>query len=343
MDINVNVPAIEKLLDYAASGVGSIAGPMLAPWKAGQEAKARLRTVEGEAEAQRIHAEGHATSTQIIAAAQEEARSTLISPQATLQGEVGIGELITQRIQFQEEKRQANIGSVVRKAASQLGDGEVQDHEVDHDWTARYFADVQDVSSEELRNLWSRILAGQVARPGSTSIRTLSVLKNLNQDVAGLFAKLCSICLFLREYDLEIVDARVPFIGGYREGNALQDYDIDYGSLNLLNEHGLIISDYESWGDYNAAITPWPSEREEGMWVFPFTFQDKYWILIPMAERSADQEFRLDGVALTMSGQELSKVVTLSPNAIFVNDLKQFFCTRQLKMEQVDSLLPRKA
>ena len=34
MDISLRVPGFEKLVDYAASGIGSIAGPMLAPWKA---------------------------------------------------------------------------------------------------------------------------------------------------------------------------------------------------------------------------------------------------------------------------------------------------------------------
>ena len=41
----------------------------------------------------------------------------------------------------------------MRNAALELGDGNVQDHEVDHDWTARFFNDVQDVSSEEMQKL----------------------------------------------------------------------------------------------------------------------------------------------------------------------------------------------
>ena len=36
-DINVKVPAIEKLVDYGASGLGAIAGPLLAPVKARQD------------------------------------------------------------------------------------------------------------------------------------------------------------------------------------------------------------------------------------------------------------------------------------------------------------------
>ena len=34
MDFNLKVPAVDKLLDYTASGIGAVAGPMLAPWRA---------------------------------------------------------------------------------------------------------------------------------------------------------------------------------------------------------------------------------------------------------------------------------------------------------------------
>ena len=33
-EFGLKVPAIEKLIDYGASGVGAISGPLLAPWKA---------------------------------------------------------------------------------------------------------------------------------------------------------------------------------------------------------------------------------------------------------------------------------------------------------------------
>ena len=35
MDPNAMVRALEKLLDYTASGIGAVAGPMLATWRAG--------------------------------------------------------------------------------------------------------------------------------------------------------------------------------------------------------------------------------------------------------------------------------------------------------------------
>ena len=230
MDINVTVrvPAIEKLVDYTASGIGSTASFFFSRMVARRDAEVRVITAEGEAEAQRILSEGRATSMQIIAAAQAEARSKLVSPQAALQGEVTIGELIEQRVQFQEEKRHANIGSVVAHAAQELGDRKVQDHEVDHDWTARFFNDVQDVSSEEMQQLWARVLAGEVDRPGQFSLRTLDTLRNMSVGEAKLFAEACNY----------VAAERMIF---YTDDMHVMGNNLHFGNILKLAELGLII------------------------------------------------------------------------------------------------------
>lgn len=81
-------------------------------------------------------------------------------------------------MQFQEQKRHLNIESVVGQTAFERRGKEVSDHEPDHDWNARFFSELQDVSSQDIQLLWSKVLAGEVERPGSTSVRTLSILSN---------------------------------------------------------------------------------------------------------------------------------------------------------------------
>ena len=70
-DININISssALEKLIDYTASGIGAVAGSILARWQARQQGQARIITAEADA-----------TSARIIANAQAEARQTLIGP-----------------------------------------------------------------------------------------------------------------------------------------------------------------------------------------------------------------------------------------------------------------------
>lgn len=322
VDVNLKVPALEKLLDYSASGIGSIAGPWLATWQARQEVKARRITARGEAEILRIRAKAHA-----------EAREMLISNDVSVSGELEIADTVAQRITFQEQKRQANIRSVVEQTASELGDKSVPDSEPDHDWTARFFSEVQDVSSEEMRSMWARVLAGEVERSGSTSVRTLSVLKNLDRRTADLFRKLCSACVFLTIPDDQntIMDARVPSLGKNAGHNSLRQFGLGFSELNRLNEHGLIISDYNSWYGYELVLGIEVGNQKPPV-RFPFTLQDQHWVLVPTEQGKQKKELKVSGVALTSAGRELSRVVELVPLPEYARALKEYFLRQDLQM-----------
>ena len=322
--MNLKVPALEKLLEYAASGLGSVAGSILAPWQARQEAQAKV-----------LAAEGNAKALVIQANAQSKAREILASSTTNVIGELDIADAVHQRLLFQEEKRQINIESVVKEAARQLDGKSVSNSEPDHDWTARFFNDVQDVSSEDMQNLWSRVLSGEVERAGTTSIRTLGILKNLDQSTAHLFKKFCSICVFLNPDGNIILDARVPSLGGNAASNSLKAHGLAFGALNRLNEHGLIISDYNSRMDYNLSIGIITSNPDHFIRV-PFIFQGRRWVLVPKNQSKPKKEFKLSGVALNGSGRELSKIIELEPMEKFAKDLIEYFQKNNLQMTEVN-------
>ena len=189
-DLNLKISAIDKLVDYVASGIGAVGGPLLARWKASREADAARIEAQGQADILRIKAQAQMDSMDLIASAQAEARNEFSVADMSIQGKVDIGNEIDLRLTFQEQKRQNNIGAVVGLAADELGDKEVQNHDADHDWVARFFTDVQDVTSEHMQRIWAKILAGEVETPGRTSLHTLSVLKNMTQRDAVLFEKM---------------------------------------------------------------------------------------------------------------------------------------------------------
>lgn len=331
MDINIKIPALEKLVDYLASGVGSVAGPMLATWRSRKEAEARYIAALGKKEELKLEAEAQATAHRI-----------LFSPDTgSSKRKITIGEKINQRIQFQEEKRQRNIQTVVCLAAEKLGDKEVPNHEPDHDWTARFFNDVKDVSSEEMQMLWAKVLAGQVERPGNTSLMTLSILKNLDRSAAKLFRKLCSACVSLRlksdEDQYRFSDARVPSLGERADQNALSKYGLEFRVLNVLNGHGLIISDYDSSHTAYTICIPRQTSEGKSIPLLHFTYQRQSWILLPTkGPIGMDEEFKLSGVALTKSGMELSEVVDIEPMEEYTRDLEKFLEGKNLKMLKTD-------
>ena len=186
-DLNLKIPAVEKLLEFVASGIGAVGGPLLARWKANREADAARIEAQGQADVMRIKVQGQADSMDLIADAQVEARNRFPIADASIQGKVDIGKEVESRFTFQEQKRQSNIGTVVRMAADELNDKQIENHDIDHDWVARFFADVQDVTSEHMQRIWARILAGEVETSGRTSLHTLSILKNMTQRDAKLF------------------------------------------------------------------------------------------------------------------------------------------------------------
>jgi hypothetical protein len=86
------------------------------------------------------------------------------------------------RLGYQERKRQGNIESITSVAAAELAEEvDVPSDPPDEDWVARFFSSAQDVSSEQMHELWGRILAGEIKRPGSYSLKTLDFVRNMTK------------------------------------------------------------------------------------------------------------------------------------------------------------------
>jgi hypothetical protein len=114
------------------------------------------------------------------------------------QGELEVQELAaraSQRVTNRELRRQENIENVVRGSIQHLPET-VSDAPVDEDWITDFFGFCQDVGNETMQSLWSRILSGEVARPNSYGLRTLTAVKMLAQPDAELFTAIAGrMCL----------------------------------------------------------------------------------------------------------------------------------------------------
>lgn len=95
------------------------------------------------------------------------------------------------------EKRQFdNVASIYASAAQELIMIEsVDDTPVDIDWSTRFFDYSKDISDEEAQIVWAKILAGEIAKPGSFFKRTLSVLRDIETFEAKWFVDICQFVL----------------------------------------------------------------------------------------------------------------------------------------------------
>lgn len=237
-------------------------------------------------------------------------------------------------MEFHERRRFGNAVDAVGHAAEDLQGKEIPAQETDHDWYSRYFGDVQNVSSAELKELYGKVLSGQIQRPGSVSLLSLNVLKNMDEAAAKLFQTLCSVSVFTMFGGI-VVDGRVPSLNGNAADNALSNYGLHFNALNLLHEHGLIIADYNSWRDFQLCIARAGSGQQQEVTV-PFQFQGRLWGLTPISDDiSVKSKVKVHGVALTRAGIELSAAVDVLPAGSFTRELKGFFEGLHLRMVEI--------
>ena len=313
-DLNLKVSAIDKLLDYAASGVGAIAGPMLAPWRASREAKARLASAQIDAEVRRIEAESDAGTSAIIAKAQAEARQYVLSPDADVRGTVQLTrEDIIQRIDYQERKRFTNIKSAVEDAAEELGDKEVTDHEPDPDWTARYIDSVQDVSSEDLRKIWAKILAGEVESPGRTSLRTLETLRNMTKRDAMMFRNICDFVIW---NDFVFYNDSVKGIGALNYSNLLHLQD-----CGLINVGPSLVKQF-AWGTTEEILLTYHNGAL-------------------MVTKNADfkNDLKIPDILLTTAGKELTRFVQTTLNMEYLQTFSRFLKSENCQLFYLEGVV----
>ena len=203
---------------------------------------------------------------------------------------------------------------------------------IDDYWLNIFATEARPVSTEEMQHRFGRVLAGEIEKPGSYSIKAVKLLGELDQNTAALFKRLCSACVvfgFFRLPSEHIIDAGVPSLGGSAGSNALSKYGLGFGGLNLLNEYDLIISNYNSW--FKCNLYPL-GEDIRARACLPFEHQGKYWNLLPLSEQENDLELKLSGVRLSRVGRELFRIVDQDPMPEYTEDLKKFFAEQNLSM-----------
>lgn len=148
-------------------------------------------------------------------------------------------------------RRQKNIEAISEHAACHLA-SEVSDDPVDADWVSRFFGACEDIGSPDMQLLWGKLLAGEVARPGSFSFRTIETVRNLQRFEADLFTRLSSFVWMHEEYQRPVLV--VPL------GPAKQHIEssVSYEGLISLAVAGLL---YEESGSRVFLISKQPAIR----------------------------------------------------------------------------------
>lgn len=196
-------------------------------------------------------------------------------------------------------RQQQNIEKVLDYAYNDLQYAEeCSDDELNQDWWNRFENYAEDISIEEMQMIWGKILAGEIMKPNSFSLRTLETLKNISTEEAKIFQKICP--LLIESGAILNVSKKTYEIA-----------DINYGQLLRLDNAGLIFS------SGNIVLTKDVEDRKTTL-----VFKD---YIIKIFFNEDLESINIPVYSLTETGMEISKIINCNTDIDSVIDLVTAF------------------
>ena len=189
---------------------------------------------------------------------------------------------------------------------------------IDFDWVMRFFDAVGNISNEELQKLWGKVLAGEINRRGTCSLRTLDIIRNMSQKEAKTFQTLCA-------YVVHSGDCHFIFDSGfagkleYNEASRqyIQDHQLKYiDHVVPMIECGLLSVDNDLSTDFQADSL--------------LTMYNPDVICLLIDKDRTNTFLNINTYFLTISGFELYNIISNSPDFVLHTEY-QLRCFQELK------------
>ena len=219
---------------------------------------------------------------------------------------------LERRKQILETQKASNLQAVLNIALNVTINEQTSDN-LDPDWFFAFSTMAEEIYSPPMQELWGKIFAVEVARPGSFSLRTLQLLKTLTHRDAQVFNKAANVASRRNN------DTVPRILVGYHKRKGLfsllkrpvpeqinlANVGLSYPDLLSLQEMKLIYASEIESGEY--------AEGQQVTW--------------RCVNENISLTSKTSGVALvyykfTSVGSELYKLVTKSPNEVYLTSIK---------------------
>jgi uncharacterized repeat protein (TIGR03899 family) len=178
---------LTRLIEVVSAGVGKVSAPYLVAWTA----RAKGKEIQHIAKAIQS-----ATNNAPLDISYDNGKIGIksLDSQKFITEATTIEDRASERILFEAAKQQLNLEKISSHAAIELlPEQSVPNAKPDEDWTARFFDCAKIISSEQMQELWGRILAGEIKHPGSYSLKTLDAARSLTKKDAEWFERITSV------------------------------------------------------------------------------------------------------------------------------------------------------
>ena len=238
------------------------------------------------------------------------------------------------REQFSLEKILGFTTGILKKkkyddSANQLVNSEAE-KTINEDWFNIFEKEASQKSTEDMQHRFAQVLADEIEKPGSHSIKAIKALGNMDQNIAELFQIVCSMSVIVEGLYKNVLDIRIPTLNKDPGTNELLEYGLIFTDILMLIEYDLVAPNYNTRYGYDNCILNKPKNT-----VTPFQHQGRYWILEPSPERKGRSKFWLSGVQLSSVGSQLFHIIEQIPTQKYTKDLKEYFAKQRLSMVEV--------
>ena len=210
-------------------------------------------------------------------------------------------------------RKQQNIEQVIQKTLTYCANHDFK-AKTDHDWFNRYIGLAEEVSNPTMQDLWAKILAGELARPGSFSYKALKIFRDMSIIDAKLLSKACSLAIKdVSKKNIRLISGsyRQPSLFNFFDKNRqvqvnLSHFGLNYADLLTLAENHLI---YMQESESNVM------SKEEKL---NFSFNG-----LPLKLSAKKDKVNLQFYKFTPFGTELANLITDKANDEFFTYLKK--------------------
>ena len=251
-----------------------------------------------------------------------------------------------QRLPSIDESRVLNVCKICQRAVEILEQETADTHStadnlLEDDWLSTFENEACHKSSEEMQERFARILAGEIKRPGSFSIRTIKLLGQIDSNLASIFKTFCSGCI---SYDDPsgsgfICNSFFPKFDSGAQTQFIEKYELSSWMLECLQEYTLLPAhatpslmhlgfSFSLENSFIANVEKTP---------YPFLYAENYFLLKSCQDKEKpDWNFRMPGISLSSVGRELINIVEPEPIEQLTEDLIEFFGEKQLELVEVE-------
>ena len=219
------------------------------------------------------------------------------------------------RKQLEQARKQQNIETIMSLALEYCSESGTEE-DIDPDWFHQFIQLSENTSSKMMQALWGKILAGEIANPGTFSFKSLTILKRMTNKEAIAFSHACQLAMTKRKDN----SAQITY-GYYQKPSLLKlftlgkKHHVNLSKLSLSYPKLLMLMDIE---------LIYHTEIESGEIAKGETLEYNY------LGKSIKFTAKKNGTVMnyfkfTQTGYELAKLIRLTPDDQYLTELEQLF------------------